>query len=308
MHLIECMMRQSTCYKGTTTGVPVGVLWHDTGAGNPNLKRYVQPDDNAADREALLQALGVNGNRNDWNHVSVQAGVNAFIGKLADGSVATAQVLPWDYRPWGCCSGRYGSCNGSPNVKNSPFWLQFEICDDGYKSKDYFDAVYREACELTAYLCARYGLDPMGAVSYNGVTVPTILCHADSYKLGLGSNHGDVLTWFGKFGKTMDDVRRDVAAIMQGGNMAYYKTFDALPDWAKPELKKIMDAGALRGDENGDINLSDEMLRGLIIGARYTDHAAQSLATGVESAAREAAKTEVKRIFDAAFANPEKCD
>lgn len=301
MHLIECMMRQSTCYKGTTTGVPVGVLWHDTGAGNPNLKRFVQPDDNAADREALLQSLGVNGNRNDWNHVSVQSGVNAFIGRLADGSVATAQVLPWGYRPWGCGSGRYGSCNGSPNVKNSPFWLQFEICDDGYKSKDYFDAVYREACELTAYLCAWYGLDPMGTVSYNGVTVPVILCHADSYKLGLGSNHGDVLTWFGRFGKTMDDVRRDVAEMMQGGNMAYYKTFDALPDWAKPEIKKIMDAGALRGDENGDINLTDEMLRGLIIGARYTDHVAQSL-DGVESAAKKAAKEEVKRIFDAAFA------
>lgn len=307
MHLFECMMRQSTCHKGTTTGVPVGVLWHDTGAGNLNLKRYVQPDDNAADREALLQSLGVNGNKNDWNHVSVQAGVNAFIGKLADGSVATAQVLPWDYRPWGCGSGRYGSCNGSPNVKDSPFWLQFEICDDGYKSKDYFDAVYREACELTAYLCARHGLDPMGTVSYNGVTVPVILCHADSYKLGLGSDHGDVLTWFGRFGKTMDDVRRDVAAIMQGGNMAYYKTFDALPDWAKPEIKKIMDAGALRGDENGDINLTDEMLRGLIIGARYTDHAAQSL-DGVGSVAKKAAKEEVKRIFDAAFAVSGKCD
>ena len=89
--------------------------------------------------------------------------------------------------------------------------------------------------------------------------------------------------------------------------MAYYKTYDALPDWAKPEIKKLMDAGALRGDENGNINLTDEMLRGLIIGARYADQMTQSL-DGVESAAREAAKAEVKRIFDAAFAVSEKCD
>ena len=89
--------------------------------------------------------------------------------------------------------------------------------------------------------------------------------------------------------------------------MAYYKTYDALPDWAKPEIKKLMDAGALRGDENGNINLSEDMMRGLIIGARYTYHVAQSL-DGVESAAREAAKAEVKRIFDAAFAVSEKCD
>ena len=59
-----------------------------------------------------------------------------------------------------------------------------------------------------------YGIDPKGSVKFNGVTVPTILCHADSHKLGLGSNHGDVLHWFPKFGKSMDDVRADVAALM----------------------------------------------------------------------------------------------
>ena len=33
-------------------------------------------------------------------------------------------------------------------------------------------------------------------------------------KLGLGSNHGDVLHWFPKLGKSMDTVRADVAALM----------------------------------------------------------------------------------------------
>ena len=59
-----------------------------------------------------------------------------------------------------------------------------------------------------------FRIDPKGSVKYNGVTVPTILCHADSHKLGLGSNHGDVLHWFPKFGKSMDTVRADVAALM----------------------------------------------------------------------------------------------
>ena len=59
-----------------------------------------------------------------------------------------------------------------------------------------------------------YNLDPTGVVDYNKVKVPVILCHADSYKLGLGSNHGDVYHWFNKYGKTMDDVRKDVAKIM----------------------------------------------------------------------------------------------
>lgn len=123
--------------------------------------------------------------------------------------------MPWNYRPWGCGSGSKGSCNGSASVTNSPFWLQFEICDDGYKDKAYFEKVYKEACEFTAYLCEMFDIDPNGTVKYNGVTVPTILCHQDAYKLGLGSNHGDVLQWFGKYGKTMADVRKNVSVLMQ---------------------------------------------------------------------------------------------
>ena len=122
--------------------------------------------------------------------------------------------MPWNYRPWGCGSGSKGSCNGSSSVSNSPFWIQFEICDDGYGDASYFTKAYKEACELTAYLCKLYGINPNGTVSYNGVTVPTILCHQDSYKLGLGSNHGDVYLWFNKYGKTMANVRADVAALL----------------------------------------------------------------------------------------------
>lgn len=59
-----------------------------------------------------------------------------------------------------------------------------------------------------------YNIDPKGTVTHAGKTVPTILCHQDSYQLGLGCNHGDVYHWFNKHGKTMDDVRNDVAKLM----------------------------------------------------------------------------------------------
>ena len=51
--------------------------------------------------------------------------------------------------------------------------------------------------------------------SVYGVSVPTILCHADSHALGFGSNHGDVNHWFPKFGKSMATARADVAALMK---------------------------------------------------------------------------------------------
>jgi hypothetical protein len=85
---LVCMMTQSTCYKGTSKMTPKGVLWHSTGANNPTIKRYVQPDDNAPNKQELLTLIGKNQYKNDWNHISVQAGLNAWIGKLADGSVA----------------------------------------------------------------------------------------------------------------------------------------------------------------------------------------------------------------------------
>ena len=59
-----------------------------------------------------------------------------------------------------------------------------------------------------------FSLNPKGSVSFNGASVPVILCHQDSYRLGLGSNHGDVYNWFNRYGKTMDNVRNDVAALM----------------------------------------------------------------------------------------------
>lgn len=203
---LACMQTQSTCYKGTSNMTVKGVLWHSTGANNPNLKRYVQPSDNDPNRDEWLRILGTNTNKNDWNHIVRQAGLNAWIGKLADGTVTTVQTMPWNYKPWGCGSGNKGSLNNG--------WIQFEICEDSLINKTYFNAVYKEACELTAYLCQLYNIDPNGTVNVNGVEVPTILCHADSYKLGLGSNHGDVLHWFVKYGKDMDDVRKDVAALM----------------------------------------------------------------------------------------------
>ena len=205
---LACMMTQSTCYRGTRKFTPKGILWHSTGANNPWLKRYVQPDENAADKSYWLNRLGKNQYGNDWNHIDHQAGLNFWIGKLADGTVAAVQTMPWDYRPWGCGSGSKGSCNNTH--------IQFEICEDGLNDKSYWDAVYKEACEMTAYLCRMFGIDPKGTTVCNGVTVPTIIDHTGSHALGLGSNHGDVQHWSRKYGVTMETVRNDVAALLGG--------------------------------------------------------------------------------------------
>lgn len=213
MNLIKCMQTNSANYKRGYSGQPVGILWHDTAAGNPYILRYVQPSPDDPDYDSLMKLIGTNRYKNSWNQKEVSKGVNAFIGLLDDDkTVATAQCLPWEMCPWGVASGKNGSANGDESGRH---WIQFEICDDGYKSKDYFEKVYKEAVEFTAHLCKLYGIDPMAKIAFGKTTAPTIMCHKDSYEYGLGSNHSDVRTWFNKFGKTMDDVRRDVAEILK---------------------------------------------------------------------------------------------
>jgi hypothetical protein len=218
---LVCMQTNSHCYKNTRTMEVKGILWHSTGANNPTLKRYVQPSDDAPDREYWLKLLGKNKYGNDWNHIFRQAGMNCWIGKLEDGTVTTVQTMPWNYRPWGCGSGKKGSCNNTH--------IQFEICEDSMYDKKYFEKAYREACEITAYLCKMFNLDPHGTTITNGVKTPVILCHYDSYHLGLGNNHGDIYSWFEKHGKDMDDVRNDVAAIMKESDESTSNNFTPPP-------------------------------------------------------------------------------
>lgn len=265
----QCYMRQSTWYKNTTVTTVKGVLWHSTGANNPEIRRYVQPDDNASDRDYWISALGTNIYKNDWNHITNQAGVHAFIGKLANGEVTTVQVGEWGKRAWGCGAGARGSCNSG--------WIQFEICEDNLTNKDYFNKVYREGVELTAYLCKLYNLNPNGQVQFQGINVPVILCHHDSYKLGLGSGHVDVDHWFEKFGKTMQNVRDDVAALLAGKDpwnkeestvdlkeftelMKQYRTTlqdNDQSNWSKKAANFCIDNGLIAGaglDKNGNPN------------------------------------------------------
>ncbi|GHV06520.1 hypothetical protein FACS1894217_05360 [Clostridia bacterium] len=183
----------NACYKAGRTITPKGIMVHSTGANNPCLKRYVGPDDGL---------LGKNQYNNHWNQDKPdgrQVCVHGFIGKLADGSVATYQTLPWNHRGWHCGSGSKGSGNDTH--------ISFECCEDGLTDKAYFEAVYREAAELCAYLCKEYSLDPTA----DGV----IIGHYEGYQRGIASNHGDPQNWWPKHGKTMIDFRAYVKQLLE---------------------------------------------------------------------------------------------
>ena len=272
MRLLNCLLTANRCYKTGATIKPKGVMVHSTGANNPNLRRYVQPVSTTPDRAGLLARLGTNPNGNHWNRAGLNVCVHGFIGKLADGSVAAVQTLPWNRRGW-------HAGNGSSGRSANDTHISFEICEDGLDDPDYFARAYREAVELTAMLCKQYGLDPLA----DGV----VICHQEGYRRGIASNHGDVLHWFPRFGKSMDDFRAEVAAelgrrpeapAVDGSNdrndkeedsMVYYERLGDVADSYKATIRKLMERGALRGRSDPDpdslednvLNISEEYCR-----------------------------------------------
>ena len=54
-------------------------------------------------------------------------------------------------------------------------------------------------------------------------------------------------------------------------DMVRYKTIDDVPEWYRSEVQELMDAGALKGTGNGAIDISEDVVRGAIIGMRYVE-------------------------------------
>jgi N-acetylmuramoyl-L-alanine amidase len=185
MNLRKLILTENACYKAGKTIVPKGIMVHSTGANNPYLKRYIGPDD---------ELLGKNPYSNHWNQERPdgrQVCPHAFIGKLADGSIATYQTLPWNHRGW--------HAGGSANDTH----IGLEICEDNLTDASYFNAVYKEAIELCVYLCRLYNL-----------TEKNIIGHYEGYQRGIASNHGDPKHWFSLHGKSMDSFRAAVKAAL----------------------------------------------------------------------------------------------
>lgn len=241
MRLFAQFLTENDCFAAGENLWARGVMVHSTGANNPNLSRYVPGS----------EVIGRNTGGNHWNQSNsawrkkfgapLNKCVHAFIGKTADGSVATVQTMPWDMRAW-----HAGKSEGNGR------YIGFEICEDGLEDPVYFAAVYREAVELVTMLCRQNGWDPLA----DGV----VICHAEGYKRGVASNHGDVLHWFPRHGKTMDDFRADVARELEGGEDMTQEQFDAmLENWltrqeAKPVsewARKLLDEARAEGITDG---------------------------------------------------------
>lgn len=176
-------LKKNRCYINPTKIKPTKLVLHSLGVAQPKCDGVI----------------------NSWNNATASVSVHAFVE-----AERIVQTLPWDYRGWHVGSGKNGSyntcaigveiCEPKGHTYNGGTMINYNVA----ANKEYFDKVYNNAVDLFAHLCLIYDLSP----------TKDILCHSEVYKLGYGSNHADVMHWFPKHGKSMDNFREDVRKRM----------------------------------------------------------------------------------------------
>lgn len=274
INVVEAFATKNRCYQVATPLTPQGIMLHSIGCPQPNaavMARYY----------------------NQYQPGGQSVCVHGFIQR--DGTYY--QTLPYTMRAWHCGGSANSTHIGIEMTEPASIvytgganWRDL----DPDATEAHVRGTYAAAVELFAQLCTQYALDPLE----DGV----IISHAEGAARGIASAHADPAHLWRAFGLTMDGFRADVAAKMAAGNtdeednMVRYDSIDDVPGWAQDTVRALMDAGALQGDDQGRLDLSLDMIRGMVIGKRYADARSPRYATidDVPGWARE----ETQRLID----------
>lgn len=274
MDIVEAIAAKNKCYQVGAPLTPQGIMLHSIGVPQPN---------------AAVMARSYNQYQPGGRSVCV----HGFIQR--DGTYY--QTLPYTMRAWHCGGAANATHIGIEMTEPASIvytggasWRDL----DPAATEAHVRGTYAAAVELFAQLCTQFGFDPM----QGGV----IISHAEGAARGVASAHADPSHLWRAFGLTMDGFRRDVAATMAGKNteedddMVRYNRLEDVPTWAQDTVRTLMDAGALQGDDQGRLDLSLDMIRGMVIGKRYADARSPRYATidDVPGWARE----ETQRLID----------
>ena len=250
INIVEAFATKNKCYQIGTPLKPRGIMLHSVGVAQPNASVFAQ-------------------NFNQYKPGGSSVCVHAFIQR--DGTVY--QTLPWNMVAWHCGGAANQTHIGIEMTEPASIAYQGGASwadRDHPATGEHVRGTYSAAVELFAQLCLEYNLDPLA----DGV----ILSHAEGAQRGIASNHGDPEHIWRVFGLTMDEFRRDVYAAMQikmdeedEDNVTRYNTVAEMPEYYRAEAQALIDAGALRGGTDGSLNISEDMLRCMIVNKRYMD-------------------------------------
>lgn len=249
MDIIEAFATKNKCYQAGAPLHPRGLMLHSIGCPQPNaavLARYFD----------------------QYQPGGQSVCVHGFIQR--DGTYY--QTLPYNLRAWHCGGSANSTHIGIEMTEPASIaytggasWRDL----DPAATEAHVRGTYAAAVELFAQLCVQFDLDPLA----DGV----IISHAEGAARGIASAHADPTHLWRAFGLTMDGFRADVAAALAAKNtveededdMVRYNTIEEVPSWAQDTVRALVDAGALGGVGGGNLDLSMDMIRGLVVGTKY---------------------------------------
>ena len=265
MKIIQYLSVNNDCYKANKRRSdsryitfqdrgPVGLMLHSVGCPQPDASVFAR----------------------NWNVAGKEVAVHAV---LQDDGVVY-QCLPWNYRGWHAGGAANNTHIGVEMTESG--YIRYTsggnfTCSNLVAARTQAVGCYKTAVELFAQLCMAYHLNPMTA----------IISHAEGAKKGIASNHGDPEHyWRGlELSYTMDTFRKAVAekiqeteddmtkkevvaivqeeldkyqpniskdAVLKALDDKWIHKFTDLPEWAKPEVREMIEIGAIRGTHLGD--------------------------------------------------------
>ena len=157
-------------------------------------------------------------------------------------------------------------------------------CDTAWHcgARAYWHPECRNANSIGIEMCSRKRADGSYYILPETVANAAALAREIMQRYGIDTDH--VLRHYDVTGKRcpmpwVDDPAQWTAFLAtlmpehpneeEDENMVKYKTIDDVPEWYRSEVQELMYAGALKGTGNGAIDISEDVVRGAIIGMRY---------------------------------------
>lgn len=165
--------------------------------------------------------------------------------------------VPWYFRAWHCGGKKYpysngGSLHGICTNSNS---IGIELCSRKTENGLYYftDSVVERAAKFVAQQMKNYG-----------IPIDRVVRHYDVTGKHCPAPFIDSFAWEEFKNKVMDYY-----AGKCGETMTYYEKLEDIPKGVKREVvKKLVDRGIIKGNLDGGLHLSDDMVRVLVFNDR----------------------------------------
>lgn len=215
------------------------------------------------------------GNTNFFQNNIKYASAHYFV----DGDSIT-QSVPDDYIAYSVGGNKYADCNKTGGGKfygqcTNTNSISIELCDEVRNGKsDFTTATIENAVELVKDLMKKYNVDISRVIRHFDVVGK--LCPKpfvdDTTKWNKFKNmiieSGDLtMSQYEELKSLINTLTKKVETLEKSTEMVY-NNIKEIPEWGRPTIQKLYDKGLYKGAGENALNLSENLLRTLVINDR----------------------------------------